>query len=420
MNISNIKELLKTYKSLAWPVGIFIVFAIVTAYSQWQNSGLRQDVRKQSISIGQNMQRLKVWPSNQWELEKQRQDAHQNDANNVEFLARQSTERELLSYDIFPEPKYVSQQIFYNFGRDFREAVDQLIVDVNGGDCPTQAELDKFLKSSAPRRSFSYDISKVDAAIEDNLCREKARRAGVYVNPADLDGYEFWLDYSFTKVKTREEAIRDCWYSQLAFWVIEDVFDTVASMNSESRSVLTAPVKRVLALNFPVFVTMGKRRYVSRSLQNDQDALPSYLLSPKEGLVTPCTGRISGPDIDVIHFRLDFVVGAESVLALMKELCSAKQHKFRGWDNGRPEQLFRHNQITILQYSIDPVERKTDSTHRRYRYGEDAVVKLSLICEYVFDTKGYEQVKPQAVKDKVAEALKEIEREAAKKARRRL
>jgi hypothetical protein len=417
--MSKVKELLKTYKSLVWPVGIFIVFGMVSAFSQWQNSSLSQDIRKQSISTGHSMQRLKVWPSGQWEVEKERQDAHQSDANKVEFLARQSTERGLLSYEIFPEPKYRSGQIFDNFGREFRKAVDQRIVDVNGGDCPAQAELDKFIKSAAARRSLNYDVSQIDAAIEDNLCREKAQRAGVYVNPTDFDGYEFWLDYSFAKAKSREEAIRNCWYSQLAFWVIEDVFDTVASLNSESRSVLTAPVKRVLGLNFPVFVTMGKSRYVSKSTQDDQDALPNYLLSPKEGLVVPCTGRISDTDIDVIHFRVDFVVSAESVLALMKELCSAKQHRFRGWDNSQGEQVFRHNQITILQYSIDPVERKTDSTHRRYRYGEDAVVKLSLICEYVFDNKGYEQVKPQAVKDEVADALKEIKREATRRRRRR-
>ena len=417
MNMSKVKELLKTYKSLVWPVGIFIVFGMVSAFSQWQNSGLRQDIRKQSISIGQNMQRLKVWPSSQWEVEKERQDAHQSDANKVEFLARQSTERGLLSYEIFPEPKYSSGQIFDNFGREFRKAVDQLIIDVNGGDCPTQADLDKFVKSAEMRRSLNYDFSQVDAAIEDNLCREKAQWASVYANPTDFDGYEFWLDYSFANRKTTEEAIRNCWYSQLAFWVIEDVFDTVASLNSGSQSVLTSPVKRVLGVDFPLFVTMGKSRYVSRSAQNEKDALPSYLLSMKEGFVVPCTARISGPDIDVIHFRLDVVVSTESVLSLMKELCSAKENRFRGWDNNGPEQVFKHNQITILQYSIDPVTRKTDA-HRRYRYGEDAVVKLNLVCEYIFDTKGYEQVKPQVVKDEVAEALKQIQKDATKRGRR--
>ena len=161
MNMSKVKELLKTYKSLVWPVGIFIVFGMVSACSQWQNRGLRQDRRKQSLSIGQNMQRLKVWPSSQWEVEKERQDAHQSDANKVEFLARQSTERGLLSYEIFPEPKYSSGQIFDNFGREFRKAVDQLIIDVNGGDCPTQADLDKFVKSAEMRRSLNYDFSQL-------------------------------------------------------------------------------------------------------------------------------------------------------------------------------------------------------------------------------------------------------------------
>jgi hypothetical protein len=33
-----------------------------------------------------------------------------------------------------------------------------------------------------------------------------------------------------------------------------------------------------------------------------------------------------------------------------------------------------------------------------------------LICEYIFDAKGYDEVKPKAVKDEVAESLKELEK----------
>ena len=37
-------------------------------------------------------------------------------------------------------------------------------------------------------------------------------------------------------------------------------------------------------------------------------------------------------------------------------------------------------------------------THRLYRYGDDAVVRLDLICEYIFNKNGYEKIKPESVK----------------------
>ena len=58
---------------------------------------------------------------------------------------------------------------------------------------------------------------------------------------------------------------------------------------------------------------------------------------------------------------------------------------------------FRHNQITILQSDIRPVVF-TNEEHKLYRYGDDAVVQLDLICEYIFDKGGYDAIKPKWVK----------------------
>ena len=33
-----------------------------------------------------------------------------------------------------------------------------------------------------------------------------------------------------------------------------------------------------------------------------------------------------------------------------------------------------------------------------YRYGQDAVVELDLICEYLFEKAGYEAIVPEAIK----------------------
>jgi hypothetical protein len=86
------------------------------------------------------------------------------------------------------------------------------------------------------------------------------------------------------------------------------------------------------------------------------------------------------------------------VLPFMQQLCSAKQHKFRGFSGEEQEQVFKHNEITVLESNIRSIERN-DTTHNLYRYGEDAVVELDLICEYIFDKKGYEEIKPDSVKE---------------------
>jgi len=100
----------------------------------------------------------------------------------------------------------------------------------------------------------------------------------------------------------------------------------------------------------------------------------------------------------VIHFDVRLVVAAKDVLAFMEELCSAKEHTFRGWYGDEPAKKYRHNQITVLESSISPVEQ-TDYQHDMYRYGDDPVVDLDLICEYIFQKAAYEDVKPQQVKD---------------------
>ena len=85
----------------------------------------------------------------------------------------------------------------------------------------------------------------------------------------------------------------------------------------------------------------------------------------------------------------------------MEELCSAKEHQFKGYDGKEPAQTFKHNQITVLESKMGFLDPK-DLTHRYYRYGQGNAVELDLICEYLFKVKGYESLLPQPVKDTLA------------------
>jgi len=403
MNVSQVKDLvqklsvLKNYSSLLVPVIIGLVGVFLLIPTQLMSGKLKKQIAAESISIGKRVQSLSknAVARDQWEVEQEYQQAYESDANQTALLAKQSTQRQLLSYKIFPEPKDTSTLIFKEFGRKFRDGVERLITRVNARDCPTDAELARSLQSSTLSRSrrgmgrqSSYQGSgEVEATITDVLCREKAESASVYANPADLSGYEFWKEYEYIGM---DEAVKDCWYWQLAYWVVEDVVDTIGAMNSGSNSVFTSPVKRLLAVSFIV----SDRRLRGRGVD---DGRPSYVLSSRDGLTEPCTGRFSDIDIDVVHFDVVVVISTKAILSFMQQLCSAKQHEFRGFSGEEQERIFRHNQITILESNIGSIDRE-DKTHNLYRYGKDAVVELDLICEYIFNRNGYDEIKPESVK----------------------
>ena len=419
MDVSQVKDLvqklsvLKNYSSLLVPVIIGLVGVFLFVPTQLMNSKLRKQMAAESISIGKRVQSLRknAVARNQWEVEQEYQQAYKKDANQTALLAKQSTQRQFLSYKIFPEPKDTSTLIFEEFGQRFRDGVERLITRINARDCPTDAELARSLQRSTlsrsrwgmgrgmGRRSSYRGSGEVEATITDVLCREKAESASVYANPADLSGYEFWKEYEYIGM---DKAVKDCWYWQLAYWVIEDVVDTIGAMNSGSNSVFTSPVKRLLAASFIV----SDRRFKGRGVD---DRRPSYVLSSMDGLTEPCTGRFSDVDIDVVHFDVVVVISTKAILSFMQQLCSAKQHEFRGFSGEEQERIFRHNQITILESNIRAIDRE-DRTHDLYRYGEDAVVELDLICEYIFDRNGYDEIKPESVKRESASEEEENER----------
>jgi len=86
-------------------------------------------------------------------------------------------------------------------------------------------------------------------------------------------------------------------------------------------------------------------------------------------------------------------------MSFIKELCTEKSHTYKeGYSASGPERVFKHNQITVLQSTIESVDR-TAPEHEFYRYGDSAVVQLSLICEYIFNRSGYDRIKPEPVKE---------------------
>jgi hypothetical protein len=464
MDIPDIKTILqklsvlKNNVSLLVSIIVALIAVLLFVPAKLWSSSLKERVSRTSAMMGSKVKselRDAVSREQGKEVAK-REVVYQSDANQIALLARQSTERELLSYDIFPSRKDSSALIFKVFGERYREGVDGALKRMNANDCPTEAELSRGVTnasassssggamppslysapsrnpySSSARNPYSssarspysrpgagaYDISSgaaggVESTIRDEICLSRAKSCSVYGNPLDVAGYAFWGEYKYDVQP--EDAIQDCWYYQLGYWVIEDVFATISSMNSGSSNVLTAPVKRLLSIGFggssiggtrsaSPYSPYGGRPTMSSGTMVGGDR-PSYVTALQPGLaVDSCTGRVSdGNNIDVIHFKATVVVSVKSILPFMKELCSAKQHRFNGFFNELGQaKVFSHNQITVLESKFTAVDR-SDAFHGLYRYGQDAVVELELVCEYAFDAKAYNPIKPQVVKGEPA------------------
>ncbi len=415
---------LKSYSSLFIPAVIALLGIILFVPTQLMSSKLKETITQKSISGG--ARRVKSLsnepvPQDQWLVEKEYQQAYSEDANLIAFLTRQVSCRELLSYKIFPEPKEASTLIFEEFRWGILESIGDLIVRVNARECPTETELQRHTQGlslesryTSGRRRTARTTSKVDETIIDVLCQSKARSATVYSNPADIAGYNFWHGYEYSG---RDESLRDCWYWQLAYWIVEDVFDTVYKVNKASDNVFASKVKRLLYVNFE---RQQKSLSFSRG-RSDKSALPpAYVFRIQDALVESSTGKICDDATDIVHFNISVIVSTDGILPFMKELCSFKSHKFSGFYGKQPEQVLKHNQITILETRVSSIDRQNPE-HQLYRYGQDAVVRLDLICEYIFNKEGYDEVKPQLIKDESTQAKegKSSSRQRGRRSRRR-
>ncbi len=442
MNAPDIKEILKKLsvlknnKALLASIIIVLVAILLFIPTTVMSNKLTEQVERESVSMGRQISSAKSnpVPTDLPAKKEAHLGIYANDANQVTDLIQQSTERELLTYNIFypPAPNDASMLLFQEFAQNYQNGIDKMFGQLGVRTCPTTEELQRGLEtlSTGPRRTFGVGmgmsvptmaprrvtmrdlgltVRNMDDAsftIVDGICEGRAKEAGLYGSPLDIAGYAFWREYQYD-VKP-EDAVKTCWYYQLAYWVIEDVMQTIAKANEGHASLLDAPVKRLTQLTFTMGLKkaskVGKkggpiiRGMSARKKQEVESDRPSYIYDEIDQLTESCTGRLTDDNIDVVHFNFTVIVEAKSVLAFMKELCSAKTHTFRGWEGGQSPQVFKHNQITILESSSSSIDTE-GRDHARYRYGKEKVMELDLICEYIFDKQAYDKVKPATVKN---------------------
>jgi hypothetical protein len=324
-------------------------------------------------------------PAEQFKKVKEYEDEHQQDATKIQKLAVETTQRPLLSYKIFPEPNETSAQIFNEFKKAYSSAFEQMIKDMNALDAPTDIEIRQ--ETGSIRSETSTGGSDRNEKIIDLICEKRSKQIPCYAKPQVFSGYAFWNNWEY---RGTEPAVRDCWYSQLAYWIHQDIVDTINKINAGSKMVASSSVKRLLGI-----------RFVNQDAANIEAGsgteLPIYVTDKSGGLCQPWTGRKSNDQIDVVHFSLAVIIRANDILRFMDKLCSEKTHYFSGYKGDQEPNEFKHNQITILQSYIEPVDRNNQN-HKKYSYGQDAIVHLNLICEYIFNKEGYDAIEPNSIK----------------------
>ena len=434
---------LRNNLALLAPICLALVAGLLFIPTELLSANLKKKIETESLGKANVLKRLQDTAKSTATIEvvQASQQAYVDDTNAVVDLSQQCGRRALLSYNLFPKPKDTSSLIFEQFGRNFIDGVDALVEHASATECPTDAELgekggrgrgrgrqsereemmmmeDLYSGYGGGGAGQGYQTAATSNMneIEDAICLQKAQSSSLYVSFEDIAGYDFWLEYTFDG--DTKFAVEDCWYWQLGYWIVEDAFATATACNEGSSTVLTSPVKRIRNISFKKRSAGmygggfggaygggygggyegGESRSTRGSGSSSEASLPKYVMATKDAMATPCTNRFSDETTDVVHFNLSVVLRNDYVLEFMKELCSAKAHRFYGYDGQEAEEVLQHNQITILESKIRTVVRR-DGSHNLYRYGEDAVVELDLVCEYLLDRKGYEAIYPEVVKE---------------------
>ncbi|MHC4242973.1 MAG: hypothetical protein ACYSU4_11260 [Planctomycetota bacterium] len=399
---------IRKYAALLVPTGILLVAVVLFVPTLLAGRSISKSMES-SIADGRKLasMRSKTPCKAQAEVEKLYQGEHKKDADEIVQLSRRSTQRELISYKIFPKPKDTSQQVFVQFGAQYRATIEELVKSMNALDAPRDIDIKKEIEGEGSGggsviggRFGRIGTTKAvgtkkgsSNAIVDAVCNKRAESVPVYANPNSFAWYGFWENYKYSGL---DAAIKNCWHSQVAYWIYEDVVATINEVNSESDCVYTSGVKRLVGVSFSKPV-----EYVnSINLAVVGPDAPDYVMDKGVSVLgaEPWTGRMCDADIDVVHFAVSVIVDTKSFMPFIKELCGEKEHRYReGYLANGPERVYKHNQITVLQSKIEPVDR-TATQHEFYRYGDGAIVQLSLVCEYIFNRSIYDKIKPEPIK----------------------
>ena len=418
MNLPNFKDILKSVLeklsilknniSVMISIIITVVALLLFIPTHLLSSGLKKLIETESVNpIVNKIGRLNNISEDSLQEAQEQLQSVVAEVNEISLKAIQTTKRELLKYNVFgSDPNdpngSVSTSIFYEFGKHYCDKIDQFMSEHNAVTNRLVDEIEEILEEEGfenilENRDYESSYGSIDSSTQDQvqgmmveqICKKFAESAFIYMDPKQISGYNFWSQFQYKKW---DQEVEKCWYSQLGYWVIEDIFDTIVAMNEDYDSLATAPVKRLMKVYFSDLYKYNEFKGSSANY----DDMPQYLFKtvdvPKETL----TGRYCDGNYDVIHFNFKVVVDTKDIPQFFKTLCNEKEHKYI--DKDGQTYNYKHNQISILGMTVKSVFMNSEE-HNLYWYGDSNVSEVDLECEYIFNKKGYEDVMPQTVKN---------------------
>jgi hypothetical protein len=68
-------------------------------------------------------------------------DRLEGEVKQIDDLIRQSSQRELIAWNIFPEPKDTSSQVYVEYGKNFQKAIERMLEELKALDAPSENEI---------------------------------------------------------------------------------------------------------------------------------------------------------------------------------------------------------------------------------------------------------------------------------------
>lgn len=319
--------------------------------------------------------------------------------------------RTVLLANLFPEPPATMIDVLpKRFHEALVEAYGNLLASINAGMPPDLESLRKELEfkrnqfiTQDLRKSTEEKLSpEEEKKLTDQLSShrlslyvEAAKRVGMYLSTDQLN-VPGWN-------QANQPSIGELFNWQWEYWIVNDVLRALHSANSDDRSVLTSPVKRINWISvrgLPSFSQSSQPATgaavggfggggvrggppptdpaAPAAAENAAPALPpinTKAPAPKD-YKQSITGRVSNPLYDVIYVDLEMVVETAKLPRVLNEIS-------------------RYNFFTVSSLRLNAADAFTD-VQSGFCYGVEPVSQVTMTIETIWLRTWTQQLMPKA------------------------
>lgn len=288
-------------------------------------------------------------------------------------LIKKTTARPLLYPEVFEEDISVAD-LYVHYGR-FAEryclAVEDLINRLNGGDKLNEAEEEKirldYLQKTGSVISdpsggvFGTAVGVEQGRINKTIEGKRKDRAESIAIYATTNAFCCLSHWQARPSDERAKMIPEIWYTQIAYWIQEDVVGAIKQINDNSNSVFNSPVKRLLGIAFggqaPESVTTlasaSARGAVASSIgttasEEFQTILPCYVISSSSAAagqgVDPTMSSTEPAGLGYVESEIGYIESEPTAITASIKIEG-------GMTRSKPE-FFSDNLVNVVHFEI--------------------------------------------------------------------